>query len=407
MEQGSARSRRRVDAQVSVASPVGAVQIDETDRQERTERRFRRAWERRGKGARRIDSVARRALDVLFAATVLLITAPALMLVALAIVIESPGPVFYRAERVGRRGRRLRMLKFRKMWDGAKGIPLTADADQRLTRIGILLTRTRLDEMPQLWHVLRGEMSLVGPRPEDPGFVAAHAIAYERILSVRPGLTGFAQLAFADERRILSTADPMGDYLGRILPQKCRLDLLYIRERSVLTNLRIMLWTVGAILLRCPVAVNRATGRLNFRRRIAPAAARHGRRLRRSLSTPLEPAAVAGAEGVRALHVVADPPPPDEDPQPPGGRSPRPWAVWLTGPLRRRGDARRARRLARRAPRVEERLAAPAEECVVEQGARQDVHTEVGNEGSDPGGGNGDAFASLHDGDPQAARSGR
>jgi hypothetical protein len=254
--------------------------------------------------------------------------------------------------------------------------------------------------------VLRGEMSLVGPRPEDPGFVAAHAIAYEQILSVRPGLTGFAQLAFADERRIISAADPMGDYLGRILPQKCRLDLLYIRERSVLTNLRIMLWTLSAILLRYPVAVNRATGRLKFRRRVVPAPARRSRRLRRTLSTPLEPVPVAGGDRVRSGLTLVETRPPEESPQQPG-RFPSTWAVWLTGSLRRRGDARRARRLAGRASRVEERLAAPAEECAAELSAREGVHTEVGNEGSDPGGGKGDAFASLHDGDPQAARSGR
>src|SRR5947209_12082227 len=116
----------------------------------------------------------KRLSDVVFSGLLLLVLLPALLLIALAIKLDSRGPVFYRVRRVGYRGRTFAMLKFRKLHHGAAGGPLTAAGDPRLTRVGRILTRTRLDELPQLWDVLRGRMSLVGPRPEDPGFVLLH-----------------------------------------------------------------------------------------------------------------------------------------------------------------------------------------------------------------------------------------
>jgi lipopolysaccharide/colanic/teichoic acid biosynthesis glycosyltransferase len=216
---------------------------------------------------RGLDGALMRALDIVLALTVLVLTLPLLAAISLAIVLESRGCVLYRAERVGRDGGRLRMLKFRKMRPNATGLPLTTDGDARLTRLGRVLARTRLDELPQLWHVVRGDMSLVGPRPEDPIFVAERPADYELILSVRPGMSGFAQLAFADERRILSASDPVTDYVERLLPQKCALDRLYVRTASFPTNVRVIAWTAVAILLRRPVAVDRATGALGLRRR--------------------------------------------------------------------------------------------------------------------------------------------
>jgi lipopolysaccharide/colanic/teichoic acid biosynthesis glycosyltransferase len=211
--------------------------------------------------------LSKRLFDVCVAAVLLALTLPLMALIALAIVVESPGPVFYRAHRVGFRGRPLRMLKFRKMRVGADGAPITVSGDARLTRVGTLLTKTRLDELPQLWHVLSGAMSLVGPRPEDPGLVRCRPEDFREIVRVQPGITGLSQLAFGDERSILPDADPVGFYVDRLLPQKCMLDRLYATAPGVVADVRILAWTVVVVLFRRPVAVNRATGRCTVRRR--------------------------------------------------------------------------------------------------------------------------------------------
>jgi lipopolysaccharide/colanic/teichoic acid biosynthesis glycosyltransferase len=212
----------------------------------------------------------KRAVDIAVAAALLVVVIPLAVVIVVCIVAESAGPVLYRADRVGRGGMTMRMLKFRKMHRGATGLKLTARDDQRLTRVGAILARTKLDELPQLINVLRGEMSLVGPRPEVPVFVAARQSDYDEILLVRPGMTGLSQLAFAEETRILSVADPVGDYLGRILPQKCALDRLYVRRSGVRVDLAILAWTLVAVVMRHPVAVNRETGAVGLRRRPKP-----------------------------------------------------------------------------------------------------------------------------------------
>jgi lipopolysaccharide/colanic/teichoic acid biosynthesis glycosyltransferase len=214
----------------------------------------------------------KRALDIVVAASVLLIALPGMTVVAVCIVLESPGPVFYRAQRVGRGGRPLAMLKFRKMPPDASGIALTVRGDARLTRVGRILAKTRLDELPQFWHVLRGEMSLIGPRPESPEFVAARSQDYEEILSVRPGISGLTQLAFAQEAEVLRADDPVADYLERIFPQMCAIDRLYVRRATLAMDLRIAAWTLLTVLLRTPVAVNRSTAATTLRRRPARAA---------------------------------------------------------------------------------------------------------------------------------------
>jgi lipopolysaccharide/colanic/teichoic acid biosynthesis glycosyltransferase len=214
-----------------------------------------------------LRGLLKRGLDVVAAASVLLFALPLMIIVAVAIRIESAGPVFYGAERVSRGGRPMRMLKFRKMHRDASGPALTTCKDPRLTRVGAVLARTKLDELPQLINVLRGQMSLVGPRPEHPVFVAARRSDYEEILTVRPGITGLSQIAFAEESRILSQTDPIRDYVERIFPQKCALDRLYVRRSRLGNDLRILAWTAIAVLLRLPVAVNRATGSMRLRRR--------------------------------------------------------------------------------------------------------------------------------------------
>ena len=150
-----------------------------------------------GEIARLTQAALKRTFDFAVSAVVLLLALPLIALTALLVRIESPGPVFYRAERIGRGGRKLQMLKFRKMHHNASGAPLTMSEDDRFTRVGRFLARTKIDELPQLWHVLCGEMSLIGPRPEDPRFVAERFDDYSEILKVRPGVTGLSQIAFA------------------------------------------------------------------------------------------------------------------------------------------------------------------------------------------------------------------
>jgi lipopolysaccharide/colanic/teichoic acid biosynthesis glycosyltransferase len=209
---------------------------------------------------------AKRATDVVVAALLLIFASPLIALVAVAIVVDSRGPVVFRCRRVGLGGRHFDMLKFRKMRDGADGPPLTDLADERFTRVGAFLARTKLDELPQLVNVLRGEMSLVGPRPEDPAFVELFPEEFSEVLSVRPGMTGLSQLAFASESRILARPHLNGRYADALLPSKLELDRLYVRRHSVALDWRILMWTAAAVAVRRDVAVDRATGRLSVRR---------------------------------------------------------------------------------------------------------------------------------------------
>jgi lipopolysaccharide/colanic/teichoic acid biosynthesis glycosyltransferase len=221
----------------------------------------------RRRGGDAIRAAIKRSMDVVVAALAIVVLSPLFLAIALLVVLDSPGPVFYRAERVGFRGRRLRMLKFRKMHPAARGADLTVADDERFTRTGAWLARTKLDELPQFWHVLRGEMSLVGPRPESPGFVARFPDDYAVILTTRPGLTGYTQLAFAREGSILDPNDAHGHYVSELLPQKVGLDRLYASHLSTRRDLRILIATLRTLFFRQPVAVNRATGELTRRRR--------------------------------------------------------------------------------------------------------------------------------------------
>jgi lipopolysaccharide/colanic/teichoic acid biosynthesis glycosyltransferase len=219
------------------------------------------------RGFRLFDRGLKRVADVLVAGFLLAVLALPIAAIVLLIRLDSPGPGFYRCRRIGFRGREFMMLKFRKMHDDAAGPALTTKSDERFTRLGHFLAKSKLDEVPQLWNVLKGQMSLVGPRPEDPSFVEELADEYEAILEVRPGITGLSQLAFARESEILDPEDSVGHYISRILPQKVLMDQLYARRRSLLMDARILFWTVAAVLLRRSVAVHRATGRMNVRRR--------------------------------------------------------------------------------------------------------------------------------------------
>jgi lipopolysaccharide/colanic/teichoic acid biosynthesis glycosyltransferase len=212
-------------------------------------------------------ALVNRLFNVALAAAGLLLLSPLIGFLALAIKLESPGPVFYRCRRIGLGGAEFGMIKFRKMHVAAAGPALTATDDERFTRLGRFLAKAKLDEIPQLWNVVVGSMSIVGPRPEDPLFVALRATDYGEILQVRPGITGLTQLAFARECDILDSDDPVGDYARRLLPQKAQIDRLYVARRSAGMDLRIMGWTVFMSISRCDVAIHRASGRITLRRR--------------------------------------------------------------------------------------------------------------------------------------------
>ena len=184
---------------------------------------------------------AARAFDLVLALAMLPLALPLGCFVALAVALDSPGPVLFRSPRVGRDGRMFPMLKFRTMRHLATGPSISSRNDERYTPVGRLLAGSRLDELPQLWHVIRGEMRLVGPRPELEEFVLGQADSYRRILSVPPGITGPTQLVFADEGRLLAVAeDPEREYVDRLLPRKVQLDLRYASERAPLSDLALL-----------------------------------------------------------------------------------------------------------------------------------------------------------------------
>jgi lipopolysaccharide/colanic/teichoic acid biosynthesis glycosyltransferase len=223
-----------------------------------------------GRLLRVLDGAAIRLFDGFAAVLLLLLLAPVIAATAVAIKVDSSGPVFYRCRRAGYGGSPFAMLKFRKMTDGAEGPPLTAPGDERFTRFGRFLAQSKLDEIPQLWNVVRGEMSLVGPRPEDLSFVELHRSDLQPVLAVKPGITGLSQLVFVRESEILDPDDRVGDYLGRILPQKIQMDALYAAKRSLLLNLRILVWTAVVMFSQREVAVYRESGGVGVRQRPAP-----------------------------------------------------------------------------------------------------------------------------------------
>ena len=196
--------------------------------------------------------MAKRLFDILASGLGLLLLSPLLLGVALWIKWDSPGPVLFRQERVGRYGKPFFIHKFRSMRVDAPslGPQITIGEDPRITRSGRFIRRSKIDELPQLWDVLRGAMSLVGPRPEVPRYVALYPAAQrEVVLSVRPGITDPASLAFRDEsERLARAADPERTYVEEILPAKLRLSVDYVRRAGLLTDLKLIVGTLKAVI---------------------------------------------------------------------------------------------------------------------------------------------------------------
>jgi len=193
----------------------------------------------------------KRIFDIMLVVPGLVVTAPCFLCIALAIRLESSGPVFYNGVRIGKNGKPFRMHKFRSMVQNADKIggPSTAGDDPRLTRTGKFLKKFQLDELPQLFNVLKGDMSLVGPRPEVPYYVdMMSADEKQTILSVRPGMTDWASLWNFHEGEILRGAtDPEKEYQEKIRPEKIRLQMQYVREQNFLGDLNIIFQTIVKI----------------------------------------------------------------------------------------------------------------------------------------------------------------
>jgi len=203
---------------------------------------------------RSVMSVLKRLGDILVSSLVLILFSPVFLYVAIRIKHDSPGPVFFKGDRMGRYGKPFKILKFRTMYEddhSYNGAPVTAKDDDRITPFGKFLRDTKLNELPQFLNVLRGEMSIVGPRPEDlkiaqdwPEEVKAE------VLSIRPGITSPASVIYRDEEKLLQGLGFMDDYLKTILPDKLRLDQLYVRNSSIFTDLDVIAMTTVTLLPR-------------------------------------------------------------------------------------------------------------------------------------------------------------
>jgi len=195
--------------------------------------------------------MGKRLFDLVCSGIGLLLLSPVLVVVAVWIKLDSPGPVMFRQERVGRHGRPFRIHKFRTMRVDAPalGPQITIGADPRITRSGQFLRASKLDELPQLWDVFRGAMSLVGPRPEVPRYVAMYpAELRELVLSVRPGITDPASLTYRHESEVLArAADPEREYVEVVMPAKLKLAADYVRQASLAGDLRLIWATLGAL----------------------------------------------------------------------------------------------------------------------------------------------------------------
>ena len=197
-----------------------------------------------------LDNTLTRGLDIAASALGLLVLSPVFAGISLAIKLHDGGPVFYRGLRVGKDGQEFRLYKFRTMVMNADrmGSGITTNGDSRITPIGRFLRKTKLDELPQLINVLASDMSLVGPRPEDPRYVALYTPEQRRILDMRPGITSAASLTYRNEEQMLSGPDWETVYIDEVMPSKLTIDLSYMAQRSLFSDVKLILRTVAAMI---------------------------------------------------------------------------------------------------------------------------------------------------------------
>ena len=204
------------------------------------------------------SSVIKRTFDIVVSLLAIALALPFWALVAVAVKLDSPGPVFYHATRTGQGGRPFTMFKFRTMVQGAaaSGPAVTRGGDPRITRVGRILRDLKIDETPQLVNVLRGEMSIIGPRPEHPRYVAHYTPEQRRVLAVRPGIAGPAAVRYRHEEKLLAAAggDVEAVYLTTIMPEKLRLDLEYVERQSFLYDLRLLVQGACSVFRRYSAA---------------------------------------------------------------------------------------------------------------------------------------------------------
>jgi lipopolysaccharide/colanic/teichoic acid biosynthesis glycosyltransferase len=199
---------------------------------------------------RDLDARLRRAFDVLCVGAATLVLAPVIVILMVAIWVESGRPIFFSQARLGQYGQPFRLYKFRKFWPDceAQGSPLTVEADGRLTTVGRFLAASKLDELPQFWNVLRGDMSLVGPRPESLAFSDCFCNGHERVLQHKPGLFGPCQVMFRHESRLYPTGAPVVDFYRQVLfPAKARIDIDYFSRRTFVSDLGWIIRSAWAI----------------------------------------------------------------------------------------------------------------------------------------------------------------
>ncbi len=191
-----------------------------------------------------IHGAVRRGLDIIIALIALVSIAPIMLLISLAVYLEGNRPIFFEQTRLGIAGRPFKMYKFRKFRADcdASGTPLTVDGDSRLTVVGKILAATKLDELPQLWNILKGDMAIVGPRPESMAFADCFKDGFDEILRYKPGLIGPSQIAFRHEARLYPEGeDPCTFYRRVLFPAKARIDLAYFRQRKIGSDFALML----------------------------------------------------------------------------------------------------------------------------------------------------------------------
>ncbi|ABF42300.1 sugar transferase [Candidatus Koribacter versatilis Ellin345] len=210
----------------------------------------------------------KRLFDILLAAIGLILAAPVMFLAALAVRFDTPGPILFRQKRIGKDFRTFELLKFRSMRVANAGSQVTFGEDLRITSSGRWLRKVKFDELPQLWNVLRGDMSFVGPRPEVPQYVELYRDRYEKLLGVRPGITDRASIKYRSESAILgSVDDPENYYRTVILPDKIAMGEEYVERHSVVGDIGIILQTVLVVFkhdecvdVQAPAVIAKSTG---------------------------------------------------------------------------------------------------------------------------------------------------